>query len=258
MITTSVLDSYEQSVKQVEQMIMDGGYHEELSMEAMVDLAKGKADYDVAYIASAYSASMERSGLSQSDMEKKLRQVAGKLFPVTAKEMETQVVHPVFYYTYKPVDVTVVTKVTFAGMAGGVLVRNYETEVRTYYVVDRQCETEEELLIETYTGTTVRTPVYAEGKISGTEISSYFVPAGWETLVPEKETVKYLECTVHPFDEEIILDAFGIDKEAPYEGFNITYGEVIKSRAEMLKRTLGMDGDSGDGQIGGSDGRKEQ
>ena len=52
------------------------------------------------------------------------------------------------------------------------------------------------------------------------------------------ETIKYVECTIHPFDNTVITDAFGIDLKAKYTQFNITYGEAITHMAESLKKML--------------------
>ena len=52
------------------------------------------------------------------------------------------------------------------------------------------------------------------------------------------ETVKYVECTIHPFDNSVITDAFGIDVNASYNQFNVTYGEAITNMANSLKMTL--------------------
>lgn len=52
------------------------------------------------------------------------------------------------------------------------------------------------------------------------------------------ETVNYVECTIHPFDNTVITDAFGIDKDAEYNQFQTTYGEVITNMANALKKTL--------------------
>jgi len=258
-VSASIQDDYEESLELAEKMIADGGYDKELSLAAMVDLAADKMDYDVAYIASVYSASMEQKDLSQEDMEKKLSGIAKNMFPVTAQEMVKTITQPVSYFTYKPVEVTVVTKITFAGIVNGVLMRDYETEVRTYYVADEQCTTDTELVVDAYAEVSVLTPVYTEGNISGTQLSSYFLPADKKTLVPETKQVKYLECTIHPFDQELLLDAFGIDPDAAYEGLSITYGEVIESRAEMLKRTLfgNNQQESDEGEVGEINGRKK-
>ena len=60
------------------------------------------------------------------------------------------------------------------------------------------------------------------------------------------ETVKYVECTIHPFDNTVITDAFGIDVDATYSQFNVTYGVAISNMANSLKMTLY--GSLGEGQ----------
>lgn len=50
--------------------------------------------------------------------------------------------------------------------------------------------------------------------------------------------VKYVACTIHPFDESVILTAFQIDPSAKYDQFNVTYGEAITNMANALKMTM--------------------
>ena len=57
---------------QVETLIADGGYDYELSMNALVNHAQSSAGYDVAYIMSAYSTSVDQLSATQTDLESKL------------------------------------------------------------------------------------------------------------------------------------------------------------------------------------------
>lgn len=50
--------------------------------------------------------------------------------------------------------------------------------------------------------------------------------------------VKYVACTIHPFDQSVILTAFQIDTAAAYDQFNITYGDAISNMANALKMTM--------------------
>jgi len=50
--------------------------------------------------------------------------------------------------------------------------------------------------------------------------------------------IDYVECTIHPFDQSVILTAFGIDLSAKYSQFNITCGEAITNMANALKLTM--------------------
>ena len=74
--------------------------------------------------------------------------------------------------------------------------------------------------------------------ISGVRTATYFAADGTETLEPGTEIIKYVECTISPFDNSVINQAFGIDPSAPYPQFNLTYGEVIQNMANSLKMTL--------------------
>ena len=64
------------------------------------------------------------------------------------------------------------------------------------------------------------------------------VPAETEGEDPTVETVKYVVCTIHPFDQSVILTAFGIDTDAQYSQFSITYGEAITNMSNALKMTM--------------------
>lgn len=106
---------YDSSMTQVETLIADGGYDYDLSMNALVNHAQSSAGYDVAYIMSAYSTSVDQLSATQTDLEAKLSGVSGNMFPVTSVEKENEVITPVTYYTYKPVTMTVVTRIVQAG-----------------------------------------------------------------------------------------------------------------------------------------------
>ena len=64
---------------------------------------------------------------------------------------------------------------------------------------------------------------------------------------PKTQTVYYVACTIHPFDQSVILTAFDIDVNAQYDQFNITYGEAILNMSNSLKMT--MYGSIGDGSV---------
>jgi len=64
------------------------------------------------------------------------------------------------------------------------------------------------------------------------------VPAEDEDSEPTTETIRYVQCTIHPFDQSVILTAFKIDTAAQYSQFNITYGEAIYNMANSMKMTL--------------------
>ncbi len=68
-----------------------------------------------------------------------------------------------------------------------------------------------------------------------------------ESSEPETQTVQYAACTIHPFDQSVILSAFGVDVDAQYDQFNVTYGEAILNMSNSLKMT--MYGSVGDGSV---------
>ena len=237
-VSAAVEAGYDQSLAKVEQIIADGGYDYNLSMDAMINHAQSTAGYDVAYILAAYSASLQQKGTSVDDMVQKLQDVGDLMFPVTYVEKEQENLIPVSYCTYKPQTVTVVTAIQPAGVVNGVAKYNYTTEQRTYYIPDETLESDVELTIDSYRAITVTVPIYSGSKIAGVEQKTFYKENGTETISPTIEIIKYVECTIHPFDNTVIADAFGIDMSAEYPTFKITYGEAIQNMANALKMTL--------------------
>lgn len=137
-ISNIIEAAYDSSMEKVKSLINNGGYDYELSMNALINHAQSSAGYDVAYIMAAYSTSVEQLNTSQSDMEAKLTNVSGDMFPVTSVEKQNEVITPVTYYTYKPIKITVVTKTVRTGTINGVAQYRYETAEKTYYVQDEQ------------------------------------------------------------------------------------------------------------------------
>ncbi len=245
---SGVVDSgYDMSLAKVEQIIEDGGYDYDLSMDALINYAQSSAGYDTCYILAAYSASMEQQGTSKDDMISKLNGVAGSMFPVTYEEKEMERLVPVTYSTYKAVELTVVTNQVQTGTINGVPQYRYETAKRTYYLPDEQKTSDTDITVTAYREVTVSLPVYSGGKITGTRSATYYADSGEETLSPTTEIIKYAECTIHPFDNTVITSAFGIDTSAQYNQFDVTYGEAIQNMANALKMTLY--GTLGNGQM---------
>lgn len=237
-VSDIVQAGYDASMAEVERLISDGGYDRELSMNALINYAQSSAGYDTAYILSAYSTSVEQLSNDPEDMKKKLDGVAAKMFPVTSVERENEVITPVTYYTYKLVTITVVTKTVKTGMINGIPQYRYETAEATYYLQDQQLSSDTQIEVDAYSAVTLTLPVYSGSNITGTRKATYYQYTGKEMLTPEKKTVKYLECTIHPFDNTVISTAFGLDLNAYYNGLETTYGDVIHSRALALKKTL--------------------
>lgn len=181
---------------------------------------------------------MQQQNTSKDDMVAKLNGVADQMFPVTAVEKEQEVPVPVTYYTYKPVTVTVVTSRVQTGTINGVPQYRYETTSGTYYLPDESHTSDTEIEVDAYTSVDLTVPVYSGGTITGTRTDTYYQANGTETLTPGTEIIKYVECTIHPFDNTVIASAFGIDLNATYDQFNITYGEAIQNMANALKMTL--------------------
>lgn len=238
-VVSDVVDAgYDTSLARVEQIIEDGGYDYDLSMDALINYAQSSAGFDVSYILAAYSASLQQQGVSKDDMVAKLNAVSGDMFPVTYEEKEQERIVPVTYSTYRSVSVTVVTSRTQTGSINGVPQYRYTTANRTYYLPDGSETSDTEITIPAYSEVTVDIPIYSGGSITGTRQATYYEANGEETLAPTTEIIKYVECTIHPFDNTVIASAFGIDMNATYPQFNVTYGEAIQNMANALKMTL--------------------
>ena len=246
-ISAVVEEGYDAALAKVEQIIEDGGYDYDLSMDALINYAQGSAGYDVSYILAAYSASLQQRNTGKEDMLAKLRSVADSMFPVSFVEKESEQIVPFTYATYRPVTVTVVTSKTQTGTINGIPQYRYTTARRTYYEPDETITTSEPVNVAAYTPVAVSVPIYSGGRITGTRSEIYYEQGGTETLTPETEVVKYVECTIQPFDNSVIIRAFGIDPSATYDQFKITYGEAIQKMANALKMTLY--GTLGNGQM---------
>lgn len=228
-VTDAIEAGHELALAKVEQIIANGGYDYDLSMDALTDYAQESAGFDACYILAAYSASLEQRNTSKADMIRKLNNVAGSMFPVTYEEATEERLVPATYYTYRAVSVTVVT-----GQTGS----TYQTENRTYYVRYEERQTEVEITRSAYHEVSVTIPVWSGGRITGTRTETYYERDGTETVTPTTEVIKYAVCTIHPFDNTVITSAFNIDTDAQYGQFNITYGQAIVNMANSLKMTL--------------------
>ena len=237
-VSDVVDQGYNRALEKDEQIIQDGGYDYDLSMEALINYAQSSAGYDVSYILAAYSASLQQQGTSDADMVAKLEAVMDDMFPVTYEEKQQERLIPVSYTTYQAVTLTVVTSQTQTGTIDGTPQYRYTTESRTYYEPAGVQTSEEPVTTTAYNPVTVSLPVYSDGTVTGTSEATYYEAAGSVTLNPETEIIRYVECTIHPFDESVIIDAFGIDEDATYDQFGITYAEAIDNMAKALKMTL--------------------
>lgn len=103
-ISAVVEEGYDAALAKVEQIIEDGGYDYDLSMDALINYAQGSAGYDVSYILAAYSASLQQRNTGKEDMLAKLRSVADSMFPVSFVEKESEQIVPFTYATYRPVN----------------------------------------------------------------------------------------------------------------------------------------------------------
>ena len=63
-------------------------------------------------------------------------------------------------------------------------------------------------------------------------------PSPGATPAPTTVNVKYVKCTIHQFNTSVIAAAFGLDLDAPYGEFGITYRQAIENMANALKRTM--------------------
>lgn len=237
-IAAVVEDGYEKALKRINQIIADGNYDVDLSMDAIINNAQGAVGYDVIYILAAYSVSLEQQNTSKDDMVSKLSKVTERMYPVTYEEKEIERVVPMVYTTYREVTVTVVTSQTQIGTINGVPQYRYSTATKTYYEPDGTSTTTEPVTKAAFIPVGISVPTYDGGVITGTHSVTYYQQSGVETLAPSTENVKYAECTIHPFDSRIVIDAFGFDPDALYGQFNVSCKVAIQNMANALRLTL--------------------
>ena len=228
-VSEAIEAGHEAALAKVEQIIANGGYDYDLSMEALIDYAQSSAGYDTCYVLAAYSASLEQRGTSKADMLRKLNSVTGSMFPVTYEVKQQSRLVPTAYYTYSPVTVRVVS-----GESNG----TYSTTTRRLYTQSGTRTTDTPITVAAYQKVTVLLPVYNGGRVVGTRSAVYYERNGTQRVSPTTEIINYAVCTVHPFDNTVITEAFNIDVDAKYGQFDITYGEAIQKMANALKRTL--------------------
>ena len=53
------------------------------------------------------------------------------------------------------------------------------------------------------------------------------------------EVIPYLVCTIMPFNDSVLLDAFNLDLDAQYQNSGMTNGEYVNYLSNALKKTLG-------------------
>ena len=238
-VTAVIDEAYTRSLDRADKMITDSGLDYDESMDVMVNHAQGSAGYDVCYILCAYSVSVGENEVSREDMLEKLKGVSGEMFPVTSEEKETTKKMPVTYDTYKKEKMTVVTeRVKKEGKNGKIRYR-YKTAEKTYYVKDGQKTSSKAVTVDTFKKIKVNIPVYGKKKkITGMKEIDCYEKEGTETLELTEEKVKLLACTIHPFDNTVIAEAFGLELDAVYGKFGATYQEVIGNMAKALKMSL--------------------
>lgn len=237
-IAEVIAKGYNSSLNEVENIISKGDYDYKLSMEALINYAQQSADYDTCYILSAYSASMQQQNTTEEDMLEKLEKVSDKMFAVSYEEKEEEKEIPVTYMTYKPIDVTVITKRVQTGTIDGIPQYRYETEKRTYYLPDEVKTSDTAITTSAYNTVTVSVPIYTGNRITSSRTAVYYQSKGSQTLSPKVITMKFVECVIHPFDNTVINEAFDIDPEATYNQFYVTYGKAIDNMSSALKMTL--------------------
>lgn len=237
-VSKSVNKGYELAVGKINQYIEDCGYDRDGTEIVWVDNAHAGDGFDTAYILAAYSASMYQTNTTMSDMLRKLDAVADEMYPVSSEIRTEERITPVPYMTYSAVTVTVVSRIVRTGTINGVPQYRYETLPLTYYIEREEKEAEETMTVGIYEPVTVLIPVYSGDEIVGVSEEIYYQRRGSQTLTPTVETLTYLICTVEPFNAAILVKAFGLDLNAKYGIFNITFGDVIKVMANTLKMTV--------------------
>ena len=74
-VSDCIQAGYDAALAKVEEIIADGSYDYELSMQALVNNALVSSDYDTCYALAAYSASMGQRGTTKTDLQEKLNAV---------------------------------------------------------------------------------------------------------------------------------------------------------------------------------------
>lgn len=116
-VSAAVDRGYQVALERVDQLIQDGGYDYELSIESLIDEAKSASGFNAAYVLAAYSASMLQQGTSADDMTAKLDAVAEQMFPISSEEKREGTGHspdlhqhtgklPLLWYMVKPLSVS--------------------------------------------------------------------------------------------------------------------------------------------------------
>lgn len=253
-VSCAVEEGYERALARVEQLIADGGYDRELSMEALVNYAQGSAGYDVCYILAAYSASMEQQNVGKQDMKIKLEGVADNMFPVTWEVKEREIEIPVDNNDSDgPRIATPEAVVPGSTELQAAMPRSAELQAAVPRTAELQAiipeimepqTTESQIMEPRSTEPRTTDPQTAESQIMEPQITeaqtmeSRTTESQTTEPAPATAIIEYLECTIHPFDDTVILGAFGLDLNAMYDPFTISYGQAIGDMANALKRTL--------------------
>ena len=90
-VSDCIQAGYDAALAEVDQIIADGGYDYDLSMQALVNNALISTEYDTCYVLAAYSASMGQRGTTKADLQSKLNAVADQMYAVTYEVEQTQV-----------------------------------------------------------------------------------------------------------------------------------------------------------------------
>ncbi len=83
LVADCVQAGLDDAMLRVENIIADGGYDYDASMDALIDYGSTSMDYDLCYILAAYSISMNQVGTTATDLRTKLTSVTADMFQVT-------------------------------------------------------------------------------------------------------------------------------------------------------------------------------
>lgn len=228
-ISVAMEEAHQSTLEHVHLMIKEGGYDEELSMQALIDLGETQ-DYDVCEILAIYSISIRRREGSCEDMTAKLTAASGFLYPISYTEKDAERTVPKTYPIYRPISLTVVTGKTDT---------EYLTEQKIFYEPAGTAVAEQPMDIPVFRQVSVTLPLQENGEVIGTETVWYFEPDGMQRIEPKQETVKIIVCTIHEPSIDSFFKAFGVDPKDNYEDFNITCAEAVQYMSTALKQTIG-------------------
>lgn len=90
-VTQTINEGYRFALNKVDSIIKDGGYDYDRSMAALNDNSNIYANYDVCYALAVYSASMQQTNVSSTNMIYKMKNIIDQMFVVTYEVIHIEI-----------------------------------------------------------------------------------------------------------------------------------------------------------------------